>query len=212
MTSPEQDKDFHMLVLGPLMTNCYIIHDGKEALVIDPGWEGDVVVDKLEELGLKLRMVVATHLHIDHVNGVRELLDKYSPRWVYHKGEEEMWDLLPGMARSFGFKHPDLPHADEYLKEGDVVKLGRFRLKVLHTPGHSPGSISLVGDGIVFDGDLLFESSIGRTDFPLGDFDTLAKAIKEKLYVLDKGTKVFPGHGPMTTVGIEKKHNMFVRG
>jgi hydroxyacylglutathione hydrolase len=212
LRSPEPDKDFEMMILGPLMTNCFIVHDKGEAIVIDPGWEGDVVVDRLKKLGFKVKMVIATHLHIDHVNGVKEVLDEFKPKWLYHEDEEKLWDVLPKMARSFGFKQPELPHADQYLKEGDTVRVGNIRLKVLHTPGHTPGSISLLGQGVVFDGDLLFESSIGRTDFPMGDLSALERSIREKLYTLDKDTQVYPGHGPMTMIGVEKKHNMFVRG
>jgi glyoxylase-like metal-dependent hydrolase (beta-lactamase superfamily II) len=212
MRSPDPDQQLETLILGPLLTNCYIVHDNGEAIVIDPGWEGDVVVDKLEKMGVKVKMVIATHLHIDHVNGVSEVLERFKPTWAYHEDEEKLWGLLPGMARAFGFKHPDLPHADVLLKEGDLIKLGHLRLKVLHTPGHSPGSISLLGEGLVFDGDLLFEGSIGRTDFPLGDLGTLEDSIRKRIYTLDKDVQVFPGHGPMTTVGVEKKHNMFVRG
>jgi hydroxyacylglutathione hydrolase len=212
MTEPDPDRQVETLILGPLLTNCFIIHDKGEALVLDPGWEGDVVVKKLEELELKVKYVVATHLHIDHVNGVKEVLDKFSPKWAYHEDEEKLWDVLPKMARAFGFEHPKLPHADQYLKEGDIVRVGNLRLKVLLTPGHTPGSISLLGEGIVFDGDLLFQGSIGRTDFPMGDLEALESSIRKKLYVLDKDTQVYPGHGPSTTIGIEKKHNMFVRG
>lgn len=212
MTEPDPDSQVETLILGPLLTNCFIIHDKGEALVLDPGWEGDVVVKRLEELGLKVKYVVATHLHIDHVNGVKEVLEKFSPKWAYHEDEEKLWDVLPKMARAFGFVHPKLPHADLYLKDGDMIKVGNLRLKVLLTPGHTPGSISLLGEGIVFDGDLLFQGSIGRTDFPLGDLEALESSIRKKLYVLDKDTQVFPGHGPNTTIGIEKKVNMFVRG
>jgi hydroxyacylglutathione hydrolase len=201
-----------MIVVGPLMTNCYIIHGNGDALVIDPGWEGDVLVKAIEELDVKVKYLVATHLHTDHINGAKEVIDRFGPEWLYHEKEEDLWELLPMMARRFGLKHPELPHADRYLKEGDVLKVAGSSFKVLFTPGHSPGSISLLGDGEVYDGDLLFEGSIGRTDFEYGSFETLEGSIREKLYVLERDTKVYPGHGPMTTVGIEKKHNMFVRG
>jgi glyoxylase-like metal-dependent hydrolase (beta-lactamase superfamily II) len=201
-----------MIVVGPLMTNCYIIHADGEALVIDPGWEGDVIVDKLEKLKVEAKYLVATHLHTDHINGAKEVIDRYDPDWLYHEKEEELWELLPMMARRFGLKHPELPHATRYLEEGDEIELAGDRFKVLLTPGHSPGSISLLGDGVIYDGDLLFDGSIGRTDFEYGSFDVLKASIKEKVYVLDDKVKVYPGHGPMTTVGIEKKQNMFVRG
>lgn len=201
-----------MIVVGPLMTNCYIIHADGEALVIDPGWEGDVIVKMLEKLKVEVKYLVATHLHTDHINGAEEVIDRYGPEWLYHEKEEELWELLPMMARRFGLKHPELPHATRYLKEGDVIELAGDRFKVLFTPGHSPGSISLLGDGVIYDGDLLFEGSIGRTDFEYGSFDVLKSAIQEKVYVLDDDVKVYPGHGPMTTVGIEKRQNMFVKG
>ena len=201
-----------MIIVGPLMTNCYILHGNGEALVIDPGWEGDVIVKAIEELDVDIKYLVATHLHTDHINGAKQVLDRFDPEWLYHEKEEELWELLPMMARRFGLKHPDLPHANRYLKEGDVLEIGGSKLKVLFTPGHSPGSISLKGDGVVYDGDLLFEGSIGRTDFEYGSFEVLERSIKEKIYVLDDDVKVYPGHGPMTTVGIEKKHNMFVQG
>jgi glyoxylase-like metal-dependent hydrolase (beta-lactamase superfamily II) len=212
MRSPDPDKQMETMILGPLMTNCYIVHDKGEAIVVDPGWDGDDVVKKLEAMGVKVRMVVATHLHIDHVNGVPEVLKRFKPKWTYHEDEEKMWDILPGMAQAFGFEQPELPHADFYLKDGDIIKVGGLRLKVLHTPGHSPGSISLLGEGLVLDGDLLFEGSIGRTDFPMGDLKTLEESIRKRIYTLDKDVQVYPGHGPMTTVGIERKHNQFVRG
>lgn len=212
MISPDPDKQMETLVLGPLLTNCYIVHDKNEAIVVDPGWDGDDVVKKLEDMGVKVKLVIATHLHIDHVNGVPEVLKRFKPKWAYHEDEEKMWSILPAMASAFGFEQPDLPHADFYLKDNDIVKVGGLRLKVLHTPGHSPGSISLLGDGLVLDGDLLFEGSIGRTDFPLGDLKVLEASIRKRIYVLDNDVQVYPGHGPRTTVGIEKKHNMFVKG
>lgn len=206
-----QGAKMDMIVVGPLMTNCYIVHSDGEAMVVDPGWEGDAIVKAVEGLGLEVKYLVATHLHTDHINGAKEVLDRFGPEWLYHEKEEALWDLLPMMARRFGLRHPELPHASRYLEEGDVITVGKASYKVLLTPGHSPGSISLVTDGEILDGDLLFEGSIGRTDFEYGDFDVLKASIKEKVYVLPDDTKVYPGHGPMTTVGIEKKHNMFVR-
>jgi len=154
---------------------------------------------------------VATHTHFDHVLGVTELKTQTGAPFLIHKDDLETLEAMQERVRMFfGLKVPAPPKVDGFLKEGDSVNFGDERLNILHTPGHSPGSISLVGDGYVITGDALFNQSIGRTDLPGGDFDTLINSIKSKLFALPDDTMVYPGHGSETSIGDERLANPFV--
>lgn len=203
---------FHREV-GPLACNCYVVGDPvtKEAIVIDPGGDARVIVDALTEQELRVKAIVATHAHFDHLVAARELRDATSATFYMHDEDRPLLDWFQESGRLFlGIELPPPPEIDTAAGEGDLIKAGSTELEVIHTPGHSPGSISLVAPGIVFSGDTLFARGVGRTDLPGGDGKALVAAIKEKIFNLDDDTPVFPGHGPSTTVGDEKRLNPFV--
>ncbi len=200
------------LVVGPLQVNCFIVADEttKEAVVIDPGDDAQEILAMVRQKGLTVRSIVNTHAHFDHVSANRALKEATGAELLLHEGDAQMLATVPLTAKMFGMTAPSSPPADRFLKHGDVVTAGGISLTVLHTPGHSPGGICLLGDGFVFTGDALFESSIGRTDLPGGDLMTLINAIKEHLMTLPDETQVFCGHGPATTIGAERQENPFL--
>jgi len=199
------------LVVGRLQTNCYILQSGEEAIIIDPGDEADRIRRFLTDLGPKPTRIVATHTHFDHVLGVDGLRAATGAPFSIHKDDLPMLEAMQQRVRQFmGFNVPPPPKVDSFLKHGEEILLGNETILVLHTPGHSPGSISLSGKGYVFTGDALFNQSIGRTDLPGGDYGTLIHSIKEQLFRLEDNTIVYPGHGPETTIGDEKLANPFV--
>jgi len=199
------------MVVGRLQTNCYILQSGKEALIIDPGDEPDRIRKFMADLGAKPSLIVATHTHFDHVLGVESLKAETGAPFSIHKDDLPMLEAMQARVQQFmGFYVPPPPKVDSFLKHGDQLTLGNETIRILHTPGHSPGSISLAGKGYVFTGDALFNQSIGRTDLPGGDYQTLIRSIREQLFVLDDNTLVYPGHGPETSIGDEKLVNPFV--
>ena len=199
------------MVVGRLQTNCYILQSDATAIIIDPGDEPERIVRFLNDMKVKPSQIIATHTHFDHVLGVDSLRTKLSIPFLIHHDDLDMLESMQSRVRQFmGFEVPPPPKVDGYLKDGESLKLGDESIRVLHTPGHSPGSISLSGDGYVLTGDALFSQSIGRTDLPGGDLDTLVRSIREQLFKLDDETIVYPGHGPETTIGDEKLANPFV--
>ena len=207
----ESKVQVHMLVVGQLQTNCYIIQSKQEALVVDAGDEPERILRYLKDLNVTPKLIIATHTHFDHVLGVNGVRKSTGQKFAIHKDDLSMLESMQSRVREFmGFEVPPPPKPDMYLKEGDTISFGGETLSVLHTPGHSPGSISLSGKGFVLTGDALFNQSIGRTDLPGGDYSLLIKSIKEKLFPLDDETIVHPGHGPETTIGDEKLTNPFV--
>jgi glyoxylase-like metal-dependent hydrolase (beta-lactamase superfamily II) len=200
------------LVVGPLQVNCFVVADEKtkEAIVIDPGDDAEDILKLINDRRLKVRYLINTHAHFDHVSANRALKQATGAELLLHEGDAPMLATVSQNARMFGMTSPSSPPADRYVKHGDVITAGDVALKVLHTPGHSPGGICLLGDGMVFTGDALFEGSIGRTDLPGGDLMTLIHAIKQNLLTLPDDTRVFCGHGPATTIGEERKENPFL--
>jgi len=203
------------LELRPFMSNCYIVgsEESRDGMIIDPGAEAEVILDTAEQLGLSISLIVATHCHMDHIGAVAQVKEATGAEFALH--EADTGGLTQSLSRRLGpllggsFRSP--PQPDRLLKEGDVLKLGELGFTVLHTPGHSLGGICLYGPGLVFCGDTLFNFSIGRTDFPGCSYELLLDSIFSKLMTLPDETKVFPGHGPATTIGIEREWNPYLR-
>lgn len=199
--------------VGPIGANCYIFGDDAtgEVFVIDPGDEPERILDRLRHLGARPVAIVNTHGHFDHIQGVDAVRRATgAPFWI-HAAEREV--LAQGPARAkllFGIEVPSSPEPDRWLEDGDRLAAGGTTLLVRHTPGHSPGGVCLVGDGLAFVGDTLFAGSIGRTDLPGADLDTLLASIARVLLPLSDDTVCYPGHGPETTIGEEKRSNPFV--
>lgn len=199
--------------VGPLACNCYVVGDPttKEAIVIDPGGDIQVIVDALTEQQLRVTTIVATHAHFDHLVAARELRDLTGAPFHMHEDDRPLLDWYQESGRMFlGIDLPPPPEVDTNAGEGDKLIAGSAELEVIHTPGHSPGSISLVSPGVVFSGDTLFAMGVGRTDLPGGDERALVSAITTKIFNFADETPVYPGHGPPTTVGKEKQFNPFV--
>jgi glyoxylase-like metal-dependent hydrolase (beta-lactamase superfamily II) len=201
------------VVVGPLESNCYIAWDDatNEGVIIDPGEDADRILNKVKELQVKIKHILATHGHFDHVAAVAPLKRALHAEFLAH--EDDLFFIEDGKeaARRWGFSIEQPPKPDKFLKNGDIITVGHHQLQVLHTPGHSPGGVIFLHDRIVFGGDNLFLGSIGRTDFRQGSFEDLSKSIKTQLYTLPDDTIVYTGHGPHTTIGHEKQYNPFVR-
>jgi glyoxylase-like metal-dependent hydrolase (beta-lactamase superfamily II) len=199
---------------GQFVQNCYLVVDERagECAVVDPGEEAGLILHKVAATGAKPVGIWLTHAHLDHVLGVpRVAADTGAPVWL-HPADRPLYDAVPEQAAWFGLEAPALPPPDRTFAHGDTVRVGDLAFQVRHTPGHSPGSVCLVGPGVVFAGDVLFAGSIGRTDLPGGDFDTLIASIERELLSLPDATIVYTGHGPETTVGHERRSNPFLTG
>lgn len=230
-------KLIHEIIpVGLLQCNCSILGDAEshEAIVIDPGDEVDRILEILKRHGLKVRAIVSTHTHIDHVGGLAALHRATGAPVLIHQDDLELYRAIDMQAQWIGIPAPELIRSPEFVKEGDKLRWGGFAAEVLHTPGHTPGSVSLVVNaadgaargstdriappdhiqeretGRLIAGDTLFQGSIGRTDFPGGSYPQIISSIREKLLVLPDETVVIPGHGDKTTIGRERAHNPFL--
>jgi len=199
--------------VGALEVNCFVVADGKspEAMIVDPGDEPDRIEDWVKEKGLKVKYLVCTHSHFDHVGGLPELKSSTGAEILLHKAELPIYERVVEMARLWGFELDKLPPPDRFLAEGDEISVGSLSFKVWHTPGHSPGGVCLVAPDVVFTGDSLFAGSIGRTDLPGGDYESLMKSL-HRLSSLPDETVVYSGHGPASRIGREKSTNPFLTG
>lgn len=197
--------------VGPLMANCIIVGctETKNAVVIDPGDDVDRILVALSEEQLSVTKILNTHGHFDHVGGNQRLKEVTGAPICIHDEDAPMLAHVSSSAAAFGMRVNNSPEADETLQDGDIVKFGNLELKVIHTPGHSPGGVAFYRPDVVFVGDTLFAGSIGRTDFPGGSYDQLIASVKNKLFTLDNKTIVYTGHGPETTIGDEKRTNPF---
>jgi len=201
-----------MLHTGPLQTNCYIVgcEDTKEGAIIDPGGDAKHILAEVERLGLKIKYVINTHGHFDHILANKEVVEATGASLAIHSADASML-TQGGGARFFGIVGKASPPADTILDEGQALTLGEIELQVLHTPGHSPGSICLYSqeEGVLFDGDVLFNMGMGRYDLPGGNYTVLMDSI-HRLLALPDETMVYPGHGPATTIGHERRSNPFL--
>lgn len=202
---------------NPFMENTYVVYDNGTGVIIDPGCydpaEEQQLVDFIEQKGIRIEKILNTHGHIDHVLGNYFAKNKFNVElWI---GEHDLQTLqsVKAYAPSYGFQKYSAVEADHLLKEGDEINVGAGTMKVLFTPGHAPGHIAFYNAkaGFIIGGDVLFQESIGRTDLPGGDFDTLMQSISRQFYTLPDETVVYPGHGAETTIGNEKKYNPFCR-
>ncbi len=201
------------LAVGPIMANCFVIgcEETREGAVIDPGAEADRILEAVSAAGLTITRIINTHGHFDHVGANREIKGRTGAELIIHPLDAAMLSQLDQMAGAFGMSVDNSPPPDRTVEEGDRIAVGQLTLTVLHTPGHTPGGISLHTDGHVFVGDTLFQGSIGRTDFPGGDYDTIIRSIRRKLFPLGDRVVVYTGHGPETDIGTEKQFNPFAR-
>jgi glyoxylase-like metal-dependent hydrolase (beta-lactamase superfamily II) len=201
----------HAFVTGPLETNTYLVGDRAtgEAIVIDPGGEPDEILAFLAKERLRCRQIVNTHGHFDHVSGNRALRAATGASLLIHEGDAPMLGQASSTARFFMLHAENSPAADVYLSDQEELRVGKTLLRVVHTPGHSPGSVTLVAPGMAFCGDLVFHGSVGRTDLPGGSEKVLLASIRKHIVTLPDDTVLHPGHGPETTVGLEKRQNPF---
>lgn len=226
-----------ILPVGILQCNCMILGDPRtgEAIVVDPGDEIDRVLEILERHQLKVRSIISTHTHIDHAGGLAALHRATGAPVLIHKDDLELYRHLDVQAQWLGLPTPETMPLRDFVSEGDRIRWGKFSAEVVHTPGHTPGSISLVvhasddhanarhaeehspsplvalPEDRLISGDTLFNRSIGRTDLPGGSFPEILRSIRDKLYTLPEDVIVYPGHGKATTIGEERELNPFVR-
>jgi glyoxylase-like metal-dependent hydrolase (beta-lactamase superfamily II) len=208
-----------MMVVGEIQANCYLVGDGEsnDIAVIDPGGDGPDIIARIEEKKYHPVYIVNTHGHIDHMWANTDIKAAYpDAELLIHEADAEMLTNASANLSSFMGRSITSPAADRMLAEGDHISVGSLDFEVRHIPGHSPGGIALVtkdaeGKTVVFSGDALFAYSIGRTDFPGGSYEMLISGIKDKLLSLPDDTVVYPGHGPATTIGAERKHNPFLQ-
>lgn len=201
------------LAVGKLATNCYLYYNSKnEAILIDPGYDGNKIIETINNNKLSIKHIIITHGHFDHVGAVPEINKKHkAPIYLHKKDFEEYKSAKQKAEMLYGIKFPNIPIvlSIEFVKEGDLIEIDECKLKVVHTPGHSQGSISIIDEKnrMIFSGDTLFFQNIGRTDIPGASQSQLVNSIRNKLFNYSNDYKVYPGHGSPTTIGNEKKFN-----
>ncbi|HED52959.1 MAG TPA: MBL fold metallo-hydrolase [Phycisphaerales bacterium] len=208
------DFTIRSVPLGAYQTNCYTIQGGDHLWIIDAGYQPEPLLKLIRESGLSPEAIILTHAHSDHIAGIPDILREYpnTPIWIHEN--EQRWLHDPQLNLSAFLGQPiSVPGPDRLIAEGETLSLGDSTWNVLHTPGHSPGSLTFVSNQypVALVGDALFAGSIGRTDFPNSSFETLADSIRTKLYTLPDDVAVLPGHGPTTTIGKERATNPFVQ-
>ena len=202
---------FETLTVGPLAVNCYIIGSQKDnsAIVIDAGGDHEEILNTLKKHNLTLQFLINTHAHFDHVGGVRPLQDLTGAKFLLHREDIPLLNYLNDQTDAFGLPSIPIPKVDRPLVDNEEMLIGDEVLRVIHTPGHSPGSVCFFIDDAVFVGDTLFAGSIGRTDLHGGSYEKIISSIKTRLFTLKDHVIVYPGHGIFTTIGEEKQHNPF---
>jgi hydroxyacylglutathione hydrolase len=199
-------------VVGPYAENTWLVADSDsgDALVLDPGGETDRVL-RLAQPDFRVGRILATHGHVDHIVGAEELRERTGAPFQIHRGDEPFVRALPGQAAGLGFGAARSPQVSAFLADGDTVRVGRYEGTVIHTPGHSPGGVSLhfPSEKALFTGDTLFAGSVGRTDLPGGNAPELLRSIRERLFPLGDEVRFFPGHGPGGTLGEERRKNPY---
>ncbi len=218
-----------ILPVGLLQCNCHIVGDPKtrDAVVIDPGDDVEKILEVIARYDLKVRAILITHTHIDHVGGLKKMHDATGAPVLMHEADLNLYKALEVQARWIRWAVPEIANVDDFLREGTPIRWGNFEAHVLHTPGHTEGSVclylpnknesivengKLIGPGLLFAGDTLFAGSIGRTDLWGGSMEAIMRSLKTKVLSLPDETVVFPGHGPVTTIGEERESNPFLQG
>ncbi len=202
--------DIFTLANGPFMVNTYLVVNDTRAFILDPGSNIKPILVKIESEKLTLEAIVATHGHIDHIDGVNTVKKKFKVPFYVNDMDTELIQTVRMQARMFGVPDPGDITADRNLPSSGEIEIAGLKLGLMHTPGHSKGSVSIMIDDVLFSGDTLFNFSIGRTDLPGGNYEELITSIKSKILVMPDSTRVLSGHGPETTVGREKKMNPFL--
>jgi glyoxylase-like metal-dependent hydrolase (beta-lactamase superfamily II) len=205
---------FRSFPVPPLSCNCSIIGDPvtKKAIVVDPGGDSERILKEVEALGLMVTHIVHTHAHFDHFLASGEMQKATGAPLCLHKADKELWEILEVQCRLFGVPYAPVPPPDRWLEDGEALSVGGLQGTVLHTPGHTPGSLCCYFESakMVLAGDTLFRGGIGRTDLWGGDEQAIERSIKQRLYALDEATRVITGHGPETKIGYEMRFNPFV--
>jgi hydroxyacylglutathione hydrolase len=202
-----------LLVVGPVYTNCYLIANLEtgEAAVVDPAWDGQLILSESKKKGWRIGQLWYTHAHFDHFGGAAAIAEKMETTIALHPLDRDLWQLKGG-ATLFGFDINPGPEPSVDLHHGQILRLGQIEFEVRHTPGHTPGHVIFycASESVLFSGDLVFRGGVGRTDLPGGNWDMLVKSIQEQVYTLPEATLILSGHGESTTVGDEKRLNPFV--
>jgi len=209
---PSTKPMIHCLTVGLLQVNCYVVwdRDTREALVIDPGGDADKIVELLRHYDLNLKRIVNSHSHFDHVDAVRPLQEETNAPFYIHRDGRELLASAQIRAAQFGLRVDDPPEPDGFVEEGEEFRIGQTQFTVRHTPGHSPDGICLVTADAVFTGDTLFAGGIGRYDIPGSSLDDLVHSLRTVLLALPDELAVYPGHGPASSIAIERAHNPFL--
>ncbi len=203
---------YETIIVGPFETNCYLVYSKNLACaVIDPGADPQKIIAEIERKRLRPVVLINTHGHVDHVGANKDIKEKYEVPFYIHADDDLMLQYAHKSELATILRASASPPPDDFLKDGQVLNIGPIQLEVIHTPGHSPGSVSLKRDKVLFSGDTLFCGGVGRTDLPGGSWDALERSVKEKIFRLADETLVLPGHGPLTTVAQEKKTNPYIR-
>jgi glyoxylase-like metal-dependent hydrolase (beta-lactamase superfamily II) len=200
------------VVVGALETNCYLVYceETLQCAVVDPGAEPERIFLEIAEAELKPVVIINTHGHVDHIGANRDMKDHFGVPLYIHAADSPMLGKIQQLELSLFLGARDSPPADHLMSDGEEIKIGNSVLRVLHTPGHSPGSVSLLGDGFLLSGDTLFFEGVGRTDLPGGSQKQLEQSLREKVMTLPDETVILPGHGPLTSVGQERVNNPFI--
>ncbi len=200
-----------ILTSGTFASNNYLVMCRKthDAVLIDAGGDYEATMREVEDAGANLKYIFHTHGHLDHVAGDVELKAKAGVKTFIHKDDRFLVDRFKEQLMMFGLPDMEIPVIDEYIEHEQVLEAGGLNFRVIHTPGHSPGSVCYLVDDVLFSGDTLFRDSVGRTDLPGGSYEQLGDSVVNRLFVLDEGIKVYPGHGSATSIGYEKQNNPF---
>ena len=200
------------VVVGALDTNCYLVYceETLQCAVVDPGAEPERIFLEIAEAELKPVVIINTHGHVDHIGANWDMKDHFGVPLYIHAADSPMLGKIQQLELSLFLGAKNSPPADYLMSDGEEIKIGNSVLRVLHTPGHSPGSVSLLGDGFLLSGDTLFFEGVGRTDLPGGSQKQLEQSLREKVMTLPDETVILPGHGPLTSVGQERVNNLFI--